>query len=104
MTRASWLTFSELLDDVLRRRSAFAGRMTETAAAHAILNVEDKIIALPRREAHRHGIEMKRVSRFPSDHMIGAGSIAAHSQRADELAPRVVERQPSAKNNRATNC
>jgi hypothetical protein len=61
-----------MLDDLVRRFPAFAGRVTEPAGARAILNIENHVVVLARRNAIWHVIESKTVTYFPGDYMIGA--------------------------------
>ena len=62
----------QTLDDFIRRFPAFAGRVTEPAGARAILNIENHVVILTRRDAIRHVVESKAVTYFPGDYMIGA--------------------------------
>src|SRR6476661_8335605 len=75
--------------------------MAEAAAAHAVLDIKDEIVAGPGSHAHGHGVESERVASLPRNHVVRAGSVAAHAKSADEFAFLAVKGKASAKNNYA---
>ena len=91
----------QLLDDIFAGLSAFAWRVTEAAATCALLDVEDQVIAWSRCDTHGNVIEAHTVAGLPCDHVVGAGSIAAYSERPNNVALFVVQSESSAENDHA---
>src|SRR5690349_9057376 len=75
--------------------------MAEAAAADAVLNVEDQIVARARSDAHRNGVESKRTASFPGNYVVGAGCIAADAESPNEFTFLAVERQTAAEDDHA---
>ena len=48
-------------------------------------------------------LKIESVSRLPRDHVIGARSVAAHPHAANDFSFCIVQRQPPAEDDRATN-
>src|ERR1041385_3121086 len=78
-------------------KTSLASRMTKAAGAHAVLDVKNHVVIVIGRGSHRHHIKPEVVSYFPSNNVVRAGGIAAHSQAADDLPFAVVQGKPSAK-------
>ena len=67
----------------------------EQAATGRGHDVENDVVRMlrvsPRHHAERpQMIELEGVANPPGDHMVGAGSIAAHADGADPFAPRSI--------------
>jgi hypothetical protein len=64
-------------------------------------NVKNDIVRVPRSARHSADprselVEPQRVARSPSDHVIGAGRVAADPEAAHSLAPLCIERKAAA--------
>jgi hypothetical protein len=77
-------------DDLVRRLAAFAGWMSITTGASAVLNVKDKIVAGSRSNSHRYGVELEVVTHFPGHDMVGTRGVATNPERSDEFSLFVV--------------
>jgi hypothetical protein len=58
--------------------------MAEAAAADAVLNVENEIIAWAGGDAHGHRVKPQGASRFPGDNMAGASGISTDDESPDK--------------------
>ena len=92
----------ELLNDVLTWVAALAGWMSEAAAAHAILNIKNQIIAWAWGNSHRHSIQSKRAACFPGHNVVRAGSITAYAQSSHDLSALVVKSESASKYNHSS--
>ena len=52
-----WVSLVQLVDDVLTRVATFTCRVSVTAAAYAILDIENEIVTWTWRDPHRHRIQ-----------------------------------------------
>ncbi len=66
--------------------------MSESGSADAVaINIENDIVA--DRQPCRHMVESEAVTHSPCDIMVCAGGVATHSECADQITIRIVERQ-----------
>jgi hypothetical protein len=57
---------------------ALAARVTETAGAHAVLDIENQVFTRTLGDSHGDRIELERTKCFPRNHVIGTGGTAAY--------------------------
>src|SRR5262249_2660514 len=97
---AEWIRSGEARTDHSRGR--VTGRVAETAGAHLLegATIDEKVvdhIVGPPSHAAWNVIVVQSVTYFPGDDVIGAGSVAADTQSADQfLTGLLVERQATA--------
>ena len=92
----------ELLNDVFTGVATLAGWMSETAAAHAILNIENQIIAWAWINSHRHSIQPKCAACFPGDNVVRAPGVAAYAQSSHDLSALVVKSKAASEHNHSS--
>ena len=77
--------------------------MTEAAAADAVLDVKDEIVAWTGSDAHGNRIEPERTASFPRNNMVGAGCISADAEPTNKFTFLAVECESSTEDDHTTN-
>ena len=88
--------FRQLLDDLIWRLASLARRMAEAAGAGSVLNVENHVVILPRRNSVGNMIEAQVMANLPGNNMVRARSISTYSHSAEYFSFCVVKREPAA--------
>src|SRR3954465_4897770 len=76
--------------------------MAEAARTIGGLHVEDHVVVLTRSGSEGHVIQVQSVSRFPSDNMVRARGVAAHTHSTYKFPFGVIEREPAPEDHRAS--
>src|SRR5437016_3614688 len=102
LMRPTRMGLRELLNDLFIRGAALARWMSKAAAAHAILNIENQIIAWAGSDSHRHSIQPKRAARLPGHNVVRAGSVAAYAQSSHDLPALVIKSKSASEHNHSS--
>ena len=89
--RARRLFLRQLFDDVFTGAATLAAGVTESAATHAVLDIENEVVARAGRNAHGHGVKSKGMPSFPGHDVVGARGISADAKTADNLSLFIVK-------------
>jgi hypothetical protein len=103
MVRPGGMGLGQFVDDFFARIPPLACWVAVATGAHAVLNIENKIVTRAWSYPHRYRVQSQGLPGFPGDYVVGARRVSADSEGPHNSSIFVVKGQTAAKDDDSSN-